>query len=363
MAEVPNRIKEVQILGDDGAPVGGKVKISPDAKDVMVHDASDNANHASLQDFLFKKFDWAQVGDKTMRIVSTDEETGEIEYFEIDPTNHSVWQSWFDYQDMTKKRLVGIYTGDGYKNADFLLGQEADEQAEHTQTDKKTEQEKQEEINNNIESVIYQYPRIQDKKTETEDEIEKVYSDYHIPDNIQYDNGNIAWENLPETQKYSQEDKAKELMLAFGEQSFWQALIDRELENKDKLIGIYDSNGNCVGHFEATRYNIDALKKVYEKGFNIGTGAAPDENNDIKTIKWGQIETDEEAMGLLVDLSKKSIYQHLIELKDFWITLPFEEYETGIGNNYGLNIVNKNDILTLHFADNTLSEEATEEVE
>jgi hypothetical protein len=44
----PSRIKEVRILGDDGTPVGEKVKISPDAADVMVHDASDNANHASL---------------------------------------------------------------------------------------------------------------------------------------------------------------------------------------------------------------------------------------------------------------------------------------------------------------------------
>jgi hypothetical protein len=53
-------------------------------------------------------------------------------------------------------------------------------------------------------------------------------------------------------------------MLAFGETSFWQALIDYIDEERNRMIGIYDNQGNCVGHFEATRYNLDKLKDVYD---------------------------------------------------------------------------------------------------
>ena len=439
----PSRIKEVQILNENGAPVGGKVKISPDAVDVMVHDASkQSTHHVSLQDFLFAKFDEAEVSvggvPMVIRKVSQDA-NGEKVYFTVDPSSHSMWQGWYDHLDMTKKRLAGLYTEDGYSKADFLLGQENDNendiQAQYTLIDTIDDGV----VNNNIKMVIAHYPGIQDhkdgtgeikydakqsfysvdqdlyikneagqfqnigqgfyiKNEEDYDVISPIYTlgpvtgleDAYIPikecalytditmssliEQDLYIRGASGYEKMPEdayvlilSQRkeipYTAEEKAKELMFSFGEKSFWQALIDSKLDAKDKLIGIYDNNGNCVGHFEATRYNIDALKEVYKTGFNVGTGAAPDENNDIKIITWGQIETDEEAMGLLIDLSKKSIYQHLIELKDFWITLPFEEYETGIGNNYGLNIVNKNDILSLHFADNTLSEETTEEVE
>lgn len=332
----PSRIKEVRILGDDGTPVGEKVKISPDAADVMVHDASDNANHASLQDFLFRKF---PTKNTSVGQIRTSNE--EVSYFTVDPTRQSVWQGWYDYQDMTKKRLTGLYKItqlDGNIKVeyvgDFLLGQETDLQAELTLEDRKTEEEKQQEIAYNIAQVIAQY-QLANKKDEEDNDI----LDYKV-------NSEGEDETL-----YTPEDKAKELMFSFGDKSFWQAIIDRELENKNKLIGIYNKDGQCVGHFEATRYNLEALKEVYKKGITVIT----DGNNPTQTIEWGVIKNNKDAIDLLIDLSKKSVYQHLIDLKDFWITLPFEAYynnntdpDTG-GYELGLNIANKNDIAKLHF--------------
>lgn len=332
----PSRIKEVQILNENGTPVGEKVKISPDAADVMIHDASDNANHASLQDFLFRKFPTKDTNAGKMRVNSEEDS-----YFAVDPTKQSVWQGWYDYQDMTKKRLTGLYkvsqVGENIKVeyvGDFLLGQETGLQAELTLEDRKTEKEKQQEIVHNIEQVITQY-HLANKKDEEDNDI----LDYKV-------NSDGEDETL-----YTPQDKAKELMLSFGDKSFWQAIIDRELENKNKLIGIYNKNGECVGHFEATRYNLDALKEVYKDGVIV----AMDGDNPEQIIEWGVIKNDKEAMDLLIDLSKKSVYQHLIDLKDFWITLPFEVYDNNNRDpntgeyELGLNIANKNDIAKLHF--------------
>ena len=325
----PSRIKEVRILGDDGTPVGDKVKISPDAADVMVHDASDNANHASLQDFLFRKFLTKDTNAGQMR-ANNDEDS----YFAVDPTQQSVWQAWYDYQDMTKKRLTGLYKVtqvDGNIKVeyvgDFLLGQETDLQAELTNL-------AQTEIDYNIDKVIELYQLANKKDKDNKDII-----DYKVDSN---------GEDIAE---YTPTEKAKELMFSFGDKSFWQAIIDRELENKNKLIGIYNKNGECVGHFEATRYNLETLKEVYKNGVTI----AMDDDNPKHIITWGVIKNDKDAMDLLIDLSKKSVYQHLIDLKDFWITLPFEVYDNNNKDpntgeyELGLNIANKNDIAKLHF--------------
>ena len=326
----PSRIKEVQILNENGTLVGDKVKISPDAADVMVRDASkQTTNHASLQDFLFRKFPIKDTSAGKMRANNEEDP-----YFTVDPTQQSIWQGWYDYQDMTKKRLTGLYKvtqiGEDIKVeyvGDFLLGQEKDLQAELTL-------EEETEIENNIEQVIVLY-QLANKK----DKDNKDILDYKVGSN---------GEN---TTEYTPEDKAKELMFSFGDKSFWQAIVDRELENKNKLIGIYNQNGECVGHFEATRYNLDALKEVYKNGVTV----AMDGDNPEQIIKWGVIDNDEAAMDLLVDLSKKSVYQHLIDLKDFWITLPFEVYNNNNidpntnGYELGLNIANKNDIAKLHF--------------
>lgn len=343
MAENTNlaKIKEVRILGDDGTLVRDKVRISPDAADVMVHDASEqHVNHASLQDFLFRKF---PIKDTSVGQIRANGD--EVSYFTVDPTRQSVWQGWYDYQDMTKKRLTGLYkvTKSGEETiieyvGDFLLGQEKGIQADLTLEDRKTEEEKQQEIAHNIEQVIAQYHLANKKDAEDND----------IPDyKVNSDGENIL--------VYEPSDKAKELMFSFGDKSFWQAMIDRELENKDKLIGIYNKDGECVGHFEATRYNLEALKEVYKNGVTV----AMDGDNPEQIMKWGVIDNDKAAMDLLVDLSKKSVYQHLIDLKDFWITLPFEVYNNdNIDPNtnnkeLGLNIANKNDIAKLHFVDVT----------
>lgn len=327
----PSRIKEVLILGEDGTPVGDKVKISPDAADVMVHDATGSSvNHASLQDFLFRKFPTRDTEAGQMRV--NDEEDL---YFTVDPTRQSVWQGWYDYQDMTKKRLAGLYKitqEDGDIKVeyvgDFLLGQETDLQAELTLEDNLTETE----IDDNIERVIELYQLANKKDKEDKDILDyKVNSD-----------------GDDET-RYTPEDKAKELMFSFGDKSFWQAIIDRELENKNKLIGIYNKDGECVGHFEATRYNLEALKEVYSNGITveIHDGIDADGNEIDGQFTYGIIETDKDAMDLIVDTSKKSVYQQLIDLKDFWITLPFEVYNKV--NEAGFNIANKNDIQNLRF--------------
>lgn len=336
MAETtnPSRIKEVKILGEDGTLVGDKVKISPDAADVMVHDASkQNVNHASLQDFLFRKFPTRDTEAGQMRV--KDEEDP---YFKVDPTKQSVWQGWYDYQDITKKRLVGLYKTEGETGeyvADFLLGRESDLQSLYTLELPEVD------AAANIEKIKEAFD-LHDKSADN--------VDYKIPSDVEFkEDGSIDWSTFDEQYRYSEDGKAKELMFSFGDKSFWQAIIDRELENKNKLIGIYNKDGECVGHFEATRYNLDALKEVYSNGVTveIHDGIDADGNEIDGQFTYGIIETDKDAMDLIVDTSKKSIYQQLIDLKDFWITLPFEVYNKV--NEAGFNIANKNDIQNLRF--------------
>jgi hypothetical protein len=159
--------------------------------------------------------------------------------------------------------------------------------------DRKTEEEKQQEIAYNIEQVIAQY-QLANKKDKEDNDI----LDYKV-------NSDGEDETL-----YTPADKAKELMFSFGDKSFWQAIIDRELENKNKLIGIYNKNGECVGHFEATRYNLEALKDVYNNGVTveIHKGIDADGNEIDGQFTYGIIETNKDAMDLLIDTSKKSIY-------------------------------------------------------
>ena len=423
----PSRIKEVRVLNEAGTVIGDKIKISPDAADVMVHDASElTTNNASLQDFLFAKFGETLLDGSSIPIRVVSYKDGEIEYFTVDPSKHSVWQGWYDHLDMTRKRLAGLYTEDGYGKADFLLGQENDNekdiQAQYTLIDTIDD----DVIDNNINKVIAHYQNIQNHQdatgkikydakqsfylvdrdpyikneagqfqtvsqglyitNEEEDYVPistiftlgpiaglegtyvpikecALYTDMTMSSLIQqelYIYGASGYEKMPEDAyvlildskkeiPYTEEEKAQELMFSFGKKSFWQAIIDKELENKDKLIGIYNKDGDCIGHFEATRYNLDALKEVYNGGTPVAIYRGFDEegNEIIQEFTYGKIEEDKDAMDLLVDLSTKSIYQHLIDLKDFWITLPFEAYNKI--NENGLNIANKKDIKQLHF--------------
>lgn len=349
MATIPanSRVKQVRMIAPDGSVYATNVIISPDAKDVFIYqpDATGentNGTQASLQDFLFRRFEI-----KDNQWIATDK------YYSIDPSNNSLWQNWVDYQDITQQRLVGLYgtieKEDGTVEIikeNFLTATEEGVQAEHALH---TAPIKNEQVEKNWQAVKTIYGLKEDKKITM------------IPDAFD-ENGKVKEDCC---QAYSAEQQAKELMLSFQNQSFWQAMIDKQLEMKDKLIGIYDSDGKRVGYFEATANNLNALKDVYEKGFSVCIN--DDGNQNVTTITWGAIKTDKDAMDLLIDVSKKSVYQQLLELKDFWITLPFESYDAGNDSEnkpiMGLNIVNKNDIATFHLCEMIATQEIKEEIE
>lgn len=409
----PSRIKEVLILGEDGTPVGDKVKISPDAADVMVHDATGSSvNHASLQDFLFAKFTDI-FSDANMRKLETDDDGNPI-YHQIDPSQGSLWQTWIDYQKIMKRRLVGLYDNEGYKG-DFINDREIPDTPVSL-----------------LDKQLAMWSLTEGDKTDPDVNIAAIIDIYNLADKqLIDDNGELTGETI------TKETQAELLAFAFGSESLWQQLLAKHIElkntiiglyntegalvgdfeptaiNRDKLqvqydlsddiemkwssdgktviegenitanqqarammidseasiwqsmlsyfqkqketiLGIYDQNGNKVGYFEPTRKNLDALKAVYNQGFEISRELDAD-GNITQTIIWGSVNTDEEAMALVVDTSNKSVYQQLIELKDFWITLPFENYEAGSDGDgkpiFGLNIANKNDITQLHFVD------------
>lgn len=421
----PSRIKEVQILNESGTPVGDKVKISPDAADVMVHDASNNANHASLQDFLFAKFtDIFSQGNESMRAFETDDNGNPI-YHRVDPSQGSLWQTWTDYQKIMKRRLMGLYDSEGEYQGDFISNREIPE-APVSLLDKQlamwslTEGDKTD-PDANIAAIIEIY-KLEDKHfigddgealtngtitketqaellafafgseslwqqllakhTELKNTIIGLYNEGVLVGDFeptvanrdklkqQYalsDDTKMKWDSdgktVIEGEDITANQQARKMMID-SEKSIWQSMLDYFQKQKDAILGIYDQDGNKVGYFEPTKNNLDKLKEVYQHGFIVSREFDADDNL-VQTIKWGSVVTDEEAMALIVDTSKKSVYQQLIELKDFWITLPFESYEAGNDSNgqpiLGLNIANKNDIAKLHFADTTETITAIEE--
>jgi hypothetical protein len=272
-------IKEVNIIKNDGTPAYNNVAIAPDADKVMIFNPAAEkplVPKASLQEFLFSKFNAQTVevdtdGDGVKEIirVRAKDDKGNPLYFDVDPSSKSIWQSWYDYQDMNKKRLVGLYkkTAAGtyvYQTADFLLGQETDIQAQYTLETAEPN------VPSNIAALITHYG-LEDKDTGVDYIIpvgvKEIYKEDGDIKDITWDNETNPKEGIIGTQsidRYTPEEKAKERMLAFGETSFWQALIDYIDEERNRMIGIYDDQGNCVGHFEATRYNLDQLKKVYD---------------------------------------------------------------------------------------------------
>lgn len=342
MADNNKKIQQVNIINHEGDVHFG-VRLAPDASDIVVKSTgnADASTKATLEEFLFSKFD--DSGDIRQNVKNSD---GEKVFHEVAPSSQSIWQWLTDHQDIVKKRLVGLYapvsdengsTVNKYTGQDFLLADEknddTDIQAQYTLLhDALSEGD----VDLNVDKVIELF-QLQDQRVVDEDGISKVKPDYRFID------------GKPADEFYTPEEKARELMFAFGDKSFWQALIEREIENKKKLIGVY-KDGNCIGYFEPTRYNLDAIKDAYDTGFKIETTF----KDGILTqeIQRGPIETDEEALALVADLSKKSVYQQLLELKDFWITLPFEFYDDNNGNTTdGINIANKCDINKLHFAD------------
>lgn len=340
MATIPanSRVKQVRMIAPDGSVYATNVIISPDAKDVFIYQpdatgANTNGTQASIQDFLFRRFEI----NENNEWITTDE------YYSVDPSNNSLWQNWIDYQDITQQRLVGLYGDNISEKVNFLTATEEGTQADHTlHTDSVDSAE-------NLQAVKSVYDLKDDKKITM------------VPDAFDK-NGKIKEDYC---QDYTAEQQAKELMLSFQNQSLWQAMIDKQLEMKDKLIGIYDSDGKRVGYFEATVNNLDVLKQVYNEGVLVCIN--DDGNKNVTTITWGEIKTDKDAMDLLIDVSKKSVYQQLLELKDFWITLPFESYDAGNNSEnqpiMGLNIVNKNDIATFHLCEIKATSEIKEEIE
>lgn len=321
-------LKQVTIIDKDGTVAYPNTKIAPDAEVVMIQPTADTGTKTTLQNFLFGKFI---------------DEKGEIrkkaeDGYAVNPDMQSIWQAWTDHQDIVQKRLVGLYDKNGDYIGDFLLKIEkndpADTQAQYTLFAAPVDQ-TSEDYANKIQQIANLFNL-------TEDEVLDGAPNYD-------EDGNLT--NLV---SISSKQQAEALMISFGDQSFWQTFLEREQLNKDKMFGIYaetDNGVQCIGHFEATRNNIDVLKEVYKNGVTV----AMDGNNPGQEIKWGVIDNDKAAMDLLVDLSKKSIYQRLIDLKDFWITLPFEVYNNNNINpdtgeyELGLNIANKNDIAKLHF--------------
>lgn len=304
------RLRMVNIIGPKGTVIANGVLISPNAEDVKVeNEIAKTQVSANLKDFLFKKFSSTTESDggDTIEIRAAGDD-----YFSIDPSKISILQSWSDYQNLNKKRLVGLYDSEGNYIADFLSEIE------------------------NLDPTLAQF--------ETTDIYKNIAAVIGLYDLKKYTPVTIEDEKIAEGTPVSAEDQAKELMASLGDSSFWQRLIERERADKDRLIGIYDEKGDLKGHFEPTTENLDAIVDLYNKGilcYENNITAADGKQSNQKVYK-GMVTSLEDAYDLVIDLKKKSIYQHLIELKDFWIVLPFECYDNV--EEAGHSIANKYDI-------------------
>ena len=297
------RIKTVNVIGEDGAMAYPDVIITPDSDNVIVLSPNPSGSSAPLHDFLFRKFKYDTIEGAPVRYPETKQQTTTDEngnehtetvasYFQVSPISKSIWQSWYDYQDITKKRLVGFYKTEGETSeyvADFLLGREDDLQSIYTLELPDVD------ADANMNAIKDAFD-LRDKSTDN--------VDYKIPSDVEFnEDGNINWSTFDDKYRYSEDDKAKELMLSFGNKSLWQAIMENEQKRKDRLIGIY-KDGQLVGHFEATKYNLEVLKEVYKDGVPVVTW---DDDPD-QQIYAGYVGSDKEAMDLLVDLENKSVY-------------------------------------------------------
>lgn len=360
MAENSQRLRMVNIIGPEGTVIANGVLISPNAEDVKVeNEVTQNTNvSANLKDFLFKKFssttETDDEGTVTIRTAGDD-------YFSIDPSKVSILQSWSDYQNLNKKRLVGLYGKDEKDNvvyiADFLSGIE------------------------NLDSTLAQF-----ETTDITANIGAVKTKYgfagYVPVTGVDENGDFTT-GAP----VSADVQAKEFMASFGNSSFWQQIIDREIENKNRLLGVYDANGKVAGYFESTTADLEEVKKIYpnltnEEVYNLVIDSnkkslyqrivnreiedknrllgiydangnvvgyfEPTEANIEAIQEVYGLETYDEAYNLAMDLGAKSLYQRLVELNNFWQDLPSEYYRKT--EQSGKNIATKYDIDGLSWA-------------
>lgn len=319
MADNNKKIQQVNIIDNEGDVYSG-VRLAPDTSDIIVKPTgdADASSKATLEEFLFSKFDDTGAIRKNVQV------NGEKAFYPVAPSSQSIWQWLTDHQDIVKKRMIGLYDTDGNYLGDFLLAQETDTQADYT-----------------LMSTV-----------DADENIEQVCSVFNLSDDKKLVLGYNAQGQPIIAQKidYTSTEQAEELMMAFGEKSFWQAYMERELDKKQKLIGVYkkqaDGSSSCIGYFEATESGVKAIRQVYDTGFTV---ALHSENGEVTQVIRRGTNSDAEALAMAIDLESKSVYQHLIELKDFWITLPFEVYNNL--QDAGVNIANKYDITDLHFAD------------
>ena len=358
------RLRMVNIIGPEGTVIANGVLISPNAEDVTVKNQVGQSTatgtetktpvSANLKDFLFKKFSSTTESDggDTIEIRAAGDD-----YFSIDPSKISILQSWSDYQNLNKKRLVGLYDSEGDYIADFLSGIE------------------------NLDSTLTQF-----ETTDIAANVGAVKTKYgfagYVPVTGVDENGDFTT-GAP----VSADVQAKEFMASFGNSSFWQQIIDREIENKNRLLGVYDANGKVAGYFESTTADLEEVKKIYpnltnEEVYNLVIDSnkkslyqrivdreiedknrllgiydangnvvgyfEPTEANIEAIQEVYGLETYDEAYNLAMDLGAKSLYQRLVELNNFWQDLPSEYYRKT--EQSGTNIATKYDIDGLSWA-------------
>lgn len=359
MAENSQRLRKVDIIGPEGTVMASGVLISPNAEDVTVKNQVGQSTEASanLKDFLFKKFTSATELDGGEAIEIRAVGDG---YFSIDPSKISILQSWSDYQNLNKKRLVGLYGKDENNNIVYI----ADFLSEIENLDPTLAQLETTDTNANITAVKNKYD----------------FKGYTPVTGVE--NGDFIT-----SQPVSADVQAKEFMASFGNSSFWQQIIDREIENKNRLLGLYDANGEVTGYFESTMADLDKIKKmypnltneevynlvidsnkkslyqrivdreiedknrllgVYDSNGNVVGYFEPTEANIEAIQEVYGLETYDEAYNLAMDLGTKSLYQRLVELNNFWQDLPSEYYRKT--EQSGKNIATKYDIDGLNWA-------------
>ena len=330
------KVTHLNIVGPDGKTVYKNVPITPFAENVILKDPEDNTISTSLQEFLFNKFD----DSAGIRVPDGQ--------YEVNPADRSIWQTWIDYQNMTKKRLMGLYNKDGEYTADFIAEKENDIQAEYTITEGEATN-IGDANSGNIKAIIDLF-------------------------------GLTPKTPLDGSDTITAEDQAKELALHLGSGSVWQNIIEEDRKQRDMLWGIYDATGEIVGHFEPTEEDLNALNAVYWKSNDVklkqGIAYTLDipvasieiidkdgitEDNEAfceftyktgssaevisATLKYSQL-SNERTKNMLINFGQKSVYQTLIDLEDFWLDLPREEYDQP---NEGISIATKYDINQLHF--------------
>lgn len=264
------------------------IGIVPFANNIIIKGSRNEGTsfQTSLQDFLFAKFCDVEINKNPIRYrEASSDNVLKPSYYPVDTNAQSVWQAWNDYQEILKRRLVGAYNEQGYLGDYFS------------------------------------------KSANKEKVVNFIIERYDLKDDSDIDG-----------QEITAKSQAEALLMNFNQSSFWERVLDEQKKQKDKIWGLY-KNKQLVGYFDKTEHNIAQLQDVYKEGFLIEV--AEEDGETIKTT-GNSITTDEEAVNLLLDCSKKSLAQHILDLQDFWKTVSKESYGSGL--TAGVNIANTYDI-------------------